>query len=121
MTPINSIPNFDWNDLARRNIERSQGLVEESHVAYSIGNIGIAGLIYSNFLQPPWFWFALARGVTLRHLLDFRRLKERIPLGSLTAVDTASEDAVKFARVFGFVNTGQPYADEETIKIFRRS
>lgn len=124
MTPIKAVPELDWSDIAMEEIlsEDANGLIAASEVACCIKNIVIAGLIYSSYLQPPWFWFALAKGVTIRDLLDFRRLKEHIPQGALTAVNVKHKDALRFAELYGFRSTGKLETHKgKTYKIFRRT
>lgn len=123
MNPIKSLPALDWNDIARAEIILTgEDLVAHSHVAMQIGNVAVAGLVYyAGFFNPPWFWFALARGITIKHLIDFRRMMEYIPTGSLTAVNENEPQALKFARLYGFEETGQIREHEgKVFKIFRR-
>lgn len=122
MTPINELPSLNWSTTASEQLQiTGPEIVEQSHVAYQIGNIAVAGLIYGSLLCPPWFWFALADGITLRELLDFRRLMEKIPTGSLTAVNASHKEAIKFARVFGFEETDSEAEISGAIyKLFRR-
>jgi hypothetical protein len=80
MSPIDNLPNLDWNEIAQQEIIiTGANLVAQSDFAYQIGRVAIAGLIYHSYVAPPWFWFALAKGVTLRDLIDFRALREEIP------------------------------------------
>lgn len=123
MSPIDHLPNLDWNEIARNEIiVTGANLIAQSDFAYQIGRVAIAGLIYHNYTSPPWFWFALAKGVTMRDLIDFRALKEEIPLGALTAVCDEWPNAVRFAEFYGFVPTGEErlYGDKH-YKIYRRA
>lgn len=122
MTPIKALPNLDWSDLAKQEIiVAGEGLVAQSDFAYQIGRIAIAGLIYTSYTAPPWFWFALAKGVTIKDLLDFRVLREEIPRGALCAVNEVWPEAVKFAKFYGFEDTERERVVEgKTYKIFRR-
>lgn len=122
MTPIKRLPELDWTDLAAEHIKMTGAeIVEQSHCAYQIGNIAVAGLIYDNFLRPPWFWFALAKGASIADLLDFKRLIRFIPIGAQTAVDADNEVTLRFASVFGFADSGESFTvDDKTYKIFRR-
>src|ERR1044072_1341899 len=73
MNPIERLPDLDWNEIARQEIVvTGADLVAKSDFAFQIGRVAIAGLIYHNYISPPWFWFALAKGVTIRDLIDFR-------------------------------------------------
>lgn len=123
MNPIDKIPDFDWTDQARKEIGLAgQLLLEQSELSYSVGNVLICGLIYQNFLSPPWFWFALAKGVTLRHLIDFRRLQDFIPQGTLTAVEADFTEGLRFAKFYGFEDAGQvEVRGNITYNIFRRA
>jgi hypothetical protein len=123
MTPISSLPDFDWNEIARREISMTgEELISQSTVAFKVQNVAAGGLIYHNFMTPPWFWFILARNVTMRHLIDFRRHKEHIPVGALTAVDEDEPLARRFAVFYGFEPTEElrSYHGHQ-YRIFRRA
>lgn len=122
MTPIKDLPNLEWSDFARQEIiVAGEELVAQSDFAYQIGRVAIAGLIYTSYTAPPWFWFALAKGVTIKDLFDFRALREEIPRGTLTAVNAAWPEAIKFAKLYGFEDTGKSrVVESKTYKIFRR-
>lgn len=123
MIPIDKLPDLDWSDVARVQLAEQDGdaLVGSSTVAYRIGEIAVAGLIYHNLLSPPWFWFALARNIRHGDLLDFRRLKNHIPIGALTGVDKDDERCVRFAKLYGFVPTQEEHRQgDKTYQIFRR-
>lgn len=122
MTPIKGLPDLDWNEVARQEIiVTGANLVAQSDFAYQIGRVAIAGLIYRSYVAPPWFWFALAKGVTLRDLIDFRALREQIPHGALTAINKGWPNAVRFAEFYGFEDTGERrlYGDKPYM-IYRR-
>lgn len=122
MNPIDKLPDLDWNEIARQEIIiTGANIVAQSDFAYQIGKVAIAGLIYHNYISPPWFWFALAKGVTLRDLIDFRALREQIPFGSMTAICEEWPNAVRFAEFYGFKDTGEKrlYGDKP-YKIYRR-
>lgn len=123
MTPIDSLPNLDWNEIARREIIiTGANLIAQSDFAFQIGRVAIAGLIYHNYLSPPWFWFALAKGVTMRDLIDFRKLRDEIPQGAMTAVCVDWPHAIRFAEFYGFVYTGEERIyDGKTYKMYRRT
>jgi hypothetical protein len=73
-------------------------------------------------VSPPWFWFALAKGVTIRDLIDFRAKREEIPAGALTAVREEWPNAVRFAEFYGFVYTGEDRTiGSKTYRIYRRT
>lgn len=122
MSPIDKLPELDWNDIARQEIIiTGADLVARSDFAFQIGRVAIAGLIYHNYVSPPWFWFALAKNVKIRDLIDFRAMREQIPQGSLTAINIEWPNAVRFAEFYGFEDTGteRQYGDKP-YKIYRR-
>ena len=123
MNPIDYLPNLDWSEIAQREIIiTGADLVARSDFAYQIGRVAIAGLIYSSYVAPPWFWFALAKSVTLRDLIDFRALREEIPQGALTAIDPEWPNAVRFATFYGFAYTGKDIVcGDKPYKIYRRT
>lgn len=122
MSPIDKLPDLDWNEIARQEIIiTGSNLVSQSDFAYQIGRVAIAGLIYHSYTAPPWFWFALAKNVTFRDLIDFRALREEIPAGALTAIREEWPHAIRFAEFYGFKNTGQERLyGGKTYKIYRR-
>lgn len=123
MKMIDGLPDLDWNEIAEQEIiVAGADLVARSDFAYQIGRVAIAGLIYQSYTAPPWFWFALAKGVTLRDLIDFRALREEIPCGALTAICEEWPNAVRFAEFYGFENTGEErlYGDK-LYMIYRRA
>jgi hypothetical protein len=123
MNRIDRLPALEWSDLAQQEIiVTGINLVEQSAVAYQIGKVAVAGLWYDSYTSPPWFWFALARGVTLRDLLDFGKLKDNIPSGARTLINGEHKTAERFARLYGFEDTGARL-DQNSIeyKIFRRA
>lgn len=122
MSPIKHLPNLDWNEIAQQEIiVTGSNLVSQSDFAYQIGCVAIAGLIYQSYTAPPWFWFALAKGVTLRDLIDFRALREEIPVGALTAVREEWPNAIRFAEFYGFENTNNDrLVGDYVYKIYRR-
>jgi hypothetical protein len=122
MKEINKLPNLDWTDRARRQIDAAGGnaLINMSHVAYRLGNAGVIGLIYGSLLSPPWLWFALAKNVTMRDLIDFRRMQNLIPPGTFAAVEDADKVAYRFASFFGFVQTGHEVEHEGQLYLLMR-
>lgn len=110
--PIKKLPELDWTDNSSFEIAEAGGdyLVQQSDCAYMVNNVLVAGLVYRSFTSPPWFWFALAKGITFRDLIDFRRLKDYIPLGALTAVAVDFQLAHRFAKFYGFEDTGEPHS-----------
>lgn len=122
MKEINRLPDLDWTDRAQRQIEAAGGdaIIGMSQAAYRLGNAGVIGLIYGSLLSPPWLWFALARSVTMRDLIDFRRIQHLIPQGTLVAVEEADEVAYRFAKFFGFEETGQELEHEGQLHLLMR-
>lgn len=123
MTPIENLPNLDWSEIAKAEIELTgSDLIRQSSVAYQLGHAAIAGLVYFSFTSPPLFWFALARGVSIRDLIDFRAKRELIPVGAFTMVDIDHERSERFALFYGFEDTGQIINQlGHTYKIYRRA
>lgn len=123
MNPIKDIPDLEWSEIAAREIViAGEELVAQSDFAYQIGRVAIAGLIYRSYVAPPWFWFALAKGVTIRDLIDFRALREEIPKGALTAICEEWPNAIRFAEFYGFeYSNAYRIVDGKTYKIYRRA
>ena len=92
-------------------------LLAQSDFMWRVGEVAICGLIYQTFTSPPWFWFALAKNVTFRDLIDFRRLATLIPLGTYTAIQANLPLAKRFAEFYGFKSTDQ---EREGYTIYRR-
>lgn len=109
MKEISELPDLNWSDRAKRQIASAGGnkLIRMSQVAYRLGDVGVIGLVYQSFFSPPWLWFALAKGVTIRDLIDFRRMQDRIPRGTVVAVEEADETAYRFAAFYGFEDSGR--------------
>lgn len=109
MIPIDKLPSLNWTDNSRFEITEAGGdaLLDQSDMAWQLGNILVVGLIYSTFTSPPWMWFALTKDVKFRDLIDFRRLKDYIPLGTLTAVAEDFTVAHRFAKFYGFQITDE--------------
>lgn len=122
MIPIKQLPDLDWSDQARKEILISgQSLLDETDFAWMIGRVAICGIIYKTFTSPPWFWFALAKNVTLKDLIDFRRKAELIPKGTLTAVHVNFVEGIRFAKFYGFEATEQlERSGDNLYRIFRR-
>lgn len=122
MNPIKELPAWDWTEHARKEIIVSgPDLLTQSDFAWEVGGVAICGLIYNNYCAPPWMWFAIRKGVELRHLLDFRRYAEFIPKGTTTAVLEDFDTGIRFAQLYGFIPTKLviPHGDQFYI-VFRR-
>lgn len=105
---ITGLPNWRWTDQAREEIQMTgEELVEMSDFVWRLGDVAIAGFNYISYTSPPWMWFVLAEGVTISDLIDFRRLAVRIPTGTLTAVAATFSVGLKFAKAYGFEETGE--------------
>ena len=101
---IRELPELDWSDQALIEIGNAGAdVLAKSQLILQLGNVCIAGLIYGSFTSPPWFWFALARNVGIRDLIDFRGASQRIPWGARTAIREDYEAAHRFARFYHFV------------------
>jgi hypothetical protein len=122
MKEINQLPDFDWTERAQRQIDTHGGnaLLAASHKAYRLGNAGVIGLIYQSMFSPPWLWFALAKTATMRDFIDFRRMQELIPRGTLTAVEDGDEVAFRFARFYGFEDSGNSVEHEGQLHLLMR-
>lgn len=109
MKEIKELPAWDWSNRAKAQMLHydAETMLQSSYVAYQLGTAAVVGLIYVSLLAPPWLWFALASEVTMRDLIDFRRLRDRIPTGALTAIEEDDEIALRFASFHGFVDTGR--------------
>ena len=116
--PIYDLPPFDWSDLAQLEMqENGLDLIRQTDRMWRIGNVAVCGFIWHSFYQPPWMWFALGKGVTLRELLDFRRLAGQIPEGTTTGVRVDQTEALRFAELYGFHYTGSDVGD---YRIYRK-
>lgn len=123
MTPIEKLPPLNWTDNSAYEIRAvgADKLFSQSDLAWRLGDLLVVGLIYSSFTSPPWMWFALSKNVKFRDLIDFRRIKDYIPTGTLTAVARDFAVAHRFAKFYGFEPTTmlREYQDREYI-IYRR-
>lgn len=124
MSQIDRLPDFQWSEVAATEMREQPPaqLILQSDFAYRLGNIAVVGLIYHSLTSPPWMWFALARGVTLRDLIDFRRMQDMIPRGTLVAVWEEDKVADRFARFYGFDPTEDtiPHGTR-TYRLYRRA
>lgn len=123
MSPIKDFPpDFQPSLQARQEIIVSgKELLDMSDFAWRIGAVAIVGLIYHSLVNPPWMWFALGNNVTLRDLIDFRRMQEMIPTGTLTAVDEEFKQGHRFAEFYGFRRTGEvKFHKDRTYLVYRR-
>jgi hypothetical protein len=119
MNPIESLPDLEWNDIASREIAMTgEELLAHSDFMWRLGDVAICGLIYQTWTSPPWLWFALATNVTFGDLIDFRRLATLIPEGTLTAVQSDLAIAKRFAKFYGFTETGR---QQGAYTIYRRA
>lgn len=104
---ITGLPDWKWGSKARQEmVLTGQALIDETDVMLQIGKVGVIGFVYQSFTSAPWMWFLLARGTTISDLLDLRRQSRKIPEGTITAVEASYKVGLKFAKLFGFVETG---------------
>lgn len=111
---VTELPRLDWTDQAL--FEMAQAgvdVIARSQFMVQLGNACVAGLIYLSYTSPPWFWFALAKGVTIRDLIDFRGASQRIPWGAHTAVREDYTEGRRFAEFYHFVPTGEGFVSNE--------
>lgn len=122
MSQIKDMPELNWTEEARREIKLSgKELLRQCDVAYRIGDLAVVGLFYTSYTAPPWMIFALAEGITVTDLLDFRRLALLIPPGTQTAIRSDFKDGLRFAKLYGFTDTGHRYTfGDDTFSLFRR-
>jgi hypothetical protein len=105
---ITGLPNWKWKEHSESEILLTgEELVEMSDFVWRLGNAAVAGFVHTSMTNPPWMWLLLADNVTISDLIDFRRLATRIPAGTLTAVSADFPVSVKFAKAYGFVETGE--------------
>lgn len=123
MSPISALPDLDWTENSRFEIGSTDpaSLFAMSDMAWQIKDILIVGLIYVYLTSPPWMWFALTNKVTFRDLVEFKRLKDKIPRGTLTAVAEDFRMGQRFARFYGFMPTGNSCVEaERSYLIYRK-
>ena len=123
MTPIDKFPNLNWTEHTRNELEEfnMDEVFARSQLVWQIKDIIAVGLIYTSFTGPPQMWFALAEGVTFRDLIDFRRLQEEIPIGTLVTVSSDFKVGHRFAKFYGFEDTGERKGfKEREFHIYRR-
>jgi len=105
---ITDLPPLNWSDQAKAEMQVFGCKPPAgTALAWQLGEYAVCGLVYTSFTSPPWFWFALADGVGLRQLIDFRRLVAYLPRGTATAVMEDFEEGRRFAEVYGFMKTDQ--------------
>lgn len=105
---VTALPDWRWKEHSQNEILMTgRQLVDLSDFVWRIGNVAIAGFMHHSYTSPPWMWFVLAENVKIADLIDFRRLSLLIPKGTLTAVDASFAVAIKFAKIYGFVETGE--------------
>jgi hypothetical protein len=106
---ITALPkNWRWKKHSEEEISMTgEELVDMSDFVWRVGAVAIAGFIHTSYTSPPWMWFVLAEKVRFSDLVDFRRLAAQIPRGTLTAVAMDYSVGLKFAKFYGFVETGE--------------
>lgn len=104
---ISALPDWQWKEHSQKEIQiTGKELVGMSDFVWRVGHVAVAGFIHNSYTSPPWMWFVLAEGVKIADLIDFRKLSEKIPKGTLTAVNANFAVGLKFAKVYDFVETG---------------
>lgn len=124
MIPIEKLPKLNWTDNSAFEIAEAGGdeLLSQSDLAWQLGNVLVVGLIYHTLTAPPWMWFALTKDVKFRDLIDFRRIKDYIPIGTTTAVAEDFPMAQRFAEFYGFEDTQTAHFYKgRWFKIYRRT
>lgn len=119
---VTGLPNWQWKPHSQEELTiTGEELVQMSDTVWRVGNAAVAGFIYHSFTNPPWMWFLLAENVNIGDLVDFRRIARLIPSGTTTAVAADFALALRFAKLYGFEDTGetQNYSDRE-YKIMRK-
>lgn len=105
---VKQIPELDWTQIAAREmLEQGLDAVADTDIIWQVGDVAVCGFKWFSFMRPPFMWFALARGVTMRTLIDFRALAERIPLGTITAVRESGSIERRFAEFYGFIDINE--------------
>lgn len=120
--PIKELPKFNWLEHSKREIALTGvDLLFQTTFMWKVGNVAVVGFIYSNLLAPPWMWFALAKGITIGDLVDFRRLTKLIPSGTLTGIQADYKLGIRFAKIYEFEDTEhlREYAGID-YKLFRK-
>ena len=123
MIPIESLPDLPWTENSRIEIDRAGGnaIFAMTDFAWQLRDAVVVGLSYRNFTNPPWLWFAFTTNVTFRDLIDFRRFKDKIPQGTLTAVREDFALGRRFAEFYGFEKTETVcVSDGITYLLYRR-
>lgn len=105
---ITGLPDWKWmKNSAEELAITGEELITESDIVYRVGDVVAVGFIYHSFTSPPWMWFVLAENVGIKDLIDFRRLAELIPEGTLTGVRANFAVGLRFAKLYGFEETGE--------------
>lgn len=106
---VTGLPDWNWTKHCKEEIfsENAQELIDMSDFIWRIGNVAVAGFVYHSYTAPPWMWFVLAEGVSISDLVDFRRLTRNIPQGTVTAVAADFPVALRFAKLYEFVETNE--------------
>jgi hypothetical protein len=119
---VTALPNWQWKKHSQEEIILTgEQLVEMSDFVWRVGNVAVVGFTYISYTSPPWLWFVLAEKVGIADLVDFRRLTRQIPKGTLTAVAADFPMGFKFAKLYGFEETGEKVEySERAFKIMRK-
>src|ERR1017187_7952876 len=119
---VKDLPDLNWSVQGAKELALSgTDVIKQTDVIWRIGDAAVCGFIYLSLVNPPWLWFILADKIHLSDLIDLRRLCERIPKGTLTAVEEGFKEGVKFATLYGFEKTEETAERNEVVyNIYRR-
>ena len=119
---VEQLPDFDWSEQALFELDRyGDAFLAKASSIYKLGTFGVLGLNYSSFLSAPWLWFMLAKNPDWQSLKDLRKECHRVPKGCLTVVEDGYTTGERFARFFGFEQTGNSFVIKGlTYNEFRR-
>ena len=99
---IFDLPGWDWLDHSKMEMSiNTTDVVGMTDFIWRVGKSAVVGFIYQSFLSPPWMWFLLSDQITIGDLMDYRRLKNLIPRGTLTGVQQGYDLGVRFATLYG--------------------
>lgn len=103
---IFTIPAWDWSENSKVEMIDMTEIVESAtDFMWRVGNVAVVGFIHHTLLSPPWMWFLLNKDISVGDLLDFRRLTNMIPSGTLTGIKLGFVKGERFAELYGFVPT----------------
>lgn len=107
---IESIPTLDWSDWSWDEFRCGNAAMMERRSLKMVVALDdalplfVLGLIYNNFLSPPWVWLLMTKqmlGAPPSLFRDLREVSANLP-PSLTLVNTLFTEGKRFLRFFGF-------------------